>query len=235
MSRVPFRARCCCSSPEKISPARTEFPISRVRFRMPRCALPRATAWSVCEWPISWRRQTRGPAAPGTSRRRFHGSATTSICFREMPSRSWPSATPWAPLTWRAIWPTRNCRCEVMASRGWCWCPAFIALTRMRVMPKRPILAMTPASTRSGRPFLASPASRRRSCSPGRFSIRRVSSFRAKSSRSFFAASRRIVRTSRCWKAAAGLSSVFARDLAKGSLAEPTLELVRIIEARGLP
>jgi len=32
-----------------------------------------------------------------------------------------------------------------------------------------------------------------------------------------------------------GLSSVFARDLAKSSLAEPTLELVRIIEARGLP
>jgi len=32
-----------------------------------------------------------------------------------------------------------------------------------------------------------------------------------------------------------GLSSVFARDVSKSSLAEPTLELVRIIEARGLP
>ena len=32
-----------------------------------------------------------------------------------------------------------------------------------------------------------------------------------------------------------GLSSVFAPDVANGSLAEPTLELVRIIEARGLP
>lgn len=32
-----------------------------------------------------------------------------------------------------------------------------------------------------------------------------------------------------------GLSSVFALDISSGSLAEPTLELVRIIEARGLP
>ena len=32
-----------------------------------------------------------------------------------------------------------------------------------------------------------------------------------------------------------GLSSVFAPDVPGGSLAEPTLELVRIIEARGLP
>ena len=32
-----------------------------------------------------------------------------------------------------------------------------------------------------------------------------------------------------------GLSSVFAPDVSSGSLAEPTLELVRIIEARGLP
>jgi hypothetical protein len=32
-----------------------------------------------------------------------------------------------------------------------------------------------------------------------------------------------------------GLSSVFALDVSSGSLAEPTLELVRIIEARGLP
>lgn len=32
-----------------------------------------------------------------------------------------------------------------------------------------------------------------------------------------------------------GLSSVFAPDVPNGSLAEPTLELVRIIEARGLP
>lgn len=33
----------------------------------------------------------------------------------------------------------------------------------------------------------------------------------------------------------AGLSSVFAPDAAGGSLAEPTLELIRVIEARGLP
>ena len=32
-----------------------------------------------------------------------------------------------------------------------------------------------------------------------------------------------------------GLSSVFAPDVSSGSLAESTLELVRIIEARGLP
>ena len=32
-----------------------------------------------------------------------------------------------------------------------------------------------------------------------------------------------------------GLSSVFALDVSSGSLAEPTLELVRVIEARGLP
>jgi acetyl esterase/lipase len=32
-----------------------------------------------------------------------------------------------------------------------------------------------------------------------------------------------------------GLSSVFALDVANGSLAEPTLELIRVIEARGLP
>lgn len=33
----------------------------------------------------------------------------------------------------------------------------------------------------------------------------------------------------------AGLSSVFAPDASSGSLAEPTLELIRVIEARGLP
>ena len=32
-----------------------------------------------------------------------------------------------------------------------------------------------------------------------------------------------------------GLSSVFALDVSSGGLAEPTLELVRVIEARGLP
>ena len=32
-----------------------------------------------------------------------------------------------------------------------------------------------------------------------------------------------------------GLSSIFAPDVSSGSLAESTLELVRIIEARGLP
>lgn len=33
----------------------------------------------------------------------------------------------------------------------------------------------------------------------------------------------------------AGLSSVFALDVPNGSLAEPTLEPVRIIEVKGLP
>ena len=62
----------------------------------------------------------------------------------------------------------------ITALPGRCWCRAFTARTRMRARPKRPILATTPASTRRARRSRASFASRCRSCSRGRCSIRRV-------------------------------------------------------------
>ena len=231
--RAPLRVRCCCSWPAKLSPARTEFLISPVRCRTWRCALPRATEWSACGWPTRWRLPTRGPAAPGMSRRRSPGSARTSICSGATATRSSPSATPPAHPMWRAILRIRNFSKAVPMSPASCWCRGFIVWARTRVLRKRPILA-TDASKYE-----------ERSAFPGIVHIETpiLLAWSVIDSPEIIAQGEKLKEflcnvPAHCphikvLDSREGLHSVFSFDIASDSLAGATIELVREIEARG--